>query len=86
MSEREELMKSVGRLGFVTRVWPSDANFFLVSVSNVDRVLSVAAENNVLLRHFGDELADCLRVTVGSPDENQRLLAVFQAAEKPRDD
>ena len=80
--EREQLMDAVSRFGFVTRVWPSDTNFFLISVSDVERVLGLAAADNVLLRYFGNDLADCVRITVGSRDENDRLLAALAAAEK----
>ncbi len=80
--EREQLMDAVSRFGFVTRVWPSDTNFFLISVSDVARVLDLAAADNVLLRYFGDDLADCIRITVGSRDENDRLLAALSAAER----
>ena len=31
----------------------------------------------VLLRYFGGDLADCVRITVGSPEENACLLAAF---------
>jgi histidinol-phosphate/aromatic aminotransferase/cobyric acid decarboxylase-like protein len=31
----------------------------------------------VLLRHFGGDLEDCIRISVGSPDENNQLLRVF---------
>ncbi len=80
--EREQLMDAVSRFGFVTRVWPSDTNFFLISVSDVGRVLDLAAADNVLLRYFGTDLADCIRITVGSRDENDRLLAALAAAER----
>lgn len=80
--ERERLMDAVGRFDFVTNVWPSDANFFLIGVSDVGRVLDLAAADNVLLRHFADDLADCIRITVGGRDENDRLLAALAGAKR----
>ncbi len=80
--EREALMDAVSRFDFVTHVWPSDTNFFLIRVSDVDRVLDHAAADNVLLRYFGGDLADCIRITVGSRAENDRLLVALAAAER----
>ena len=85
IEEREQLMDAVSRFGFVTHVWPSDTNFFLISVSDVERVLGLAAADNVLLRYFGDDLADCVRITVGSRDENDRLLAALAAVDRGSD-
>jgi histidinol-phosphate/aromatic aminotransferase/cobyric acid decarboxylase-like protein len=35
-------------------------------------------DRHVLLRHFGGELAACIRISVGSPDENNRLLGALE--------
>ncbi len=79
--ERERLMSAVARFSFVDKIWPSDANFFLVRVRNAQRVMDVCAAHKVLLRHFGDDLVDCIRITIGSPTENDRLLHILKTLE-----
>jgi histidinol-phosphate aminotransferase len=78
VGERERLVAELGKLDFVRRTWPSAANFFLVEVEDAAAVLEYAAANKVLLRHFAGELANCLRITVGAPSENDRLLDLLR--------
>jgi histidinol-phosphate aminotransferase len=79
VSERERLVTELGSLQFVNRIWPSAANFFLVQVDDVDAVLDACKERQILLRYFGGVLEDCIRITVGTPDENDRLLDALQS-------
>jgi histidinol-phosphate aminotransferase len=74
VAERDALAAAVSRFGFVRRIWPSAANFILVQVDDALAVMKKCGDEGVLLRHFGAELADCVRITVGSPAENRRLL------------
>ena len=72
--ERERLRTALADYDFVTKVWPSDANFLLISVVDAPRVMRQCAAHNVLLRHFGGDLDDCIRISIGSRDENEQLL------------
>ncbi|HSG59191.1 MAG TPA: histidinol-phosphate transaminase [Woeseiaceae bacterium] len=78
ISERKRLVAELGKLDFVHRTWPSAANFFLVEVEDASAILEYASANKVLLRHFGGQLANCLRITVGAPGENDRLLDLLR--------
>ena len=77
IGERQRLMTAVAAYDFVLKVWPSEANFFLVRVADADAVMQRCEENNVLLRHFGGDLSDCLRITVGSSSDNSQLLSAL---------
>ncbi|MDH3429027.1 MAG: histidinol-phosphate transaminase [Gammaproteobacteria bacterium] len=79
VTERERLIDAIGTMSFVRRVWPSAANFFLIEVDNAEQLLQECNNDKVLLRYFGGALADCVRITVGSPSENDRLLQVLAA-------
>lgn len=81
IDERERVIGALSAFSLVTRVWPSAANFFLIQVSHINELLQQSGDAKVLLRYFGADLADCVRITVGSPEENNRLLEVFQATE-----
>ncbi|MCG8369099.1 MAG: aminotransferase class I/II-fold pyridoxal phosphate-dependent enzyme, partial [Proteobacteria bacterium] len=77
IGERERLAAALAGYDFVSKVWPSDANFLLVRVADAKRVMRACARDNVLLRHFGGDLDDCIRITVGSRGENDRLLDIL---------
>lgn len=72
--ERERLIQAFEGFGCVETVWPSAANFFLVRVRDSKAVMDHCASRGVLLRDFAGTLAGCIRVTVGSAEENDRLL------------
>ena len=82
IEERERLMSAVGTFGFVRKVWPSDANFFLIRVDDASGVMRCCEEHKVLLRHFGGELSDCIRISVGSTEENDQLLRALDTLEE----
>jgi histidinol-phosphate aminotransferase len=79
IGERQRLMTAVAAYDFVLKVWPSEANFFLVRVADADAVMRRCEENNILLRHFGGDLSDCVRITVGSPSDNSQLLSALDS-------
>lgn len=77
VAERERLASVLAAYDFIAKVWPSDANFLLVRANNAVEVMRQCQEHNVLLRHFGGELDDCIRISIGSPDENDQLIRVL---------
>jgi histidinol-phosphate aminotransferase len=83
--ERDRLARTLEQYDFVTKVWPSDANFLLVRVDDAARIMRRCTEQNVLLRDFGNELENCIRISIGSPEENDRLLQALTLAESPSD-
>lgn len=82
VAERERLRAALVALPLVRKIWPSDANFLLVEFADAARAYAAAVRNGLLLRDFSRQprLTGCLRITVGSPDENDRLIASLAAA------
>ena len=81
-AERERLGGELRKLPGVT-VFPSDANFVLVRVPDATRVFEGMRRRGVLIKnlHTGAPLLDhCVRLTIGTPEENQRCLAAFAQA------
>jgi histidinol-phosphate aminotransferase len=76
LSERERLLGELGKLSFVQRVYPSDANFVLVKTENAPRVYKHLIEQKIVVRDRSSvEFCEgCLRITVGTETENDRLL------------
>src|SRR5581483_6440345 len=82
-SERARLASALAALDGV-EVFPSGANFLLVRVANARAIFQALVGRGVLVRCFdAGALAGCLRITVGTPDENARLLEAL-AAIRPR--
>ena len=82
IAERERLMTAVSSLSFVDTVWPSAANFFLIRAGHIDAVIGNARNAGILLRDFGSSLPGCIRITVGTTSENDRLLELFASIDK----
>ena len=81
-AEREKLGRALAGLKGVT-VFPSEANFFLVRVPDAERVFTGLAQRKVLVRNLHPGLPNCLRVTVGTPEENRILTAALRESLQP---
>lgn len=84
VAARRRLAAALARLPGVTRVWPSDANFLLVSVTDAPGLLAAARARGVVLRDRHKDVPGSLRITLGTPAENALVLAVFRAAASRR--
>jgi histidinol-phosphate aminotransferase len=78
-AERAKLHAALAAIPGLT-VFPSAANFFLVRVADAARSYQALARQGVLVRNLHPGLANCLRVTVGTPDENRILLNALKEA------
>ena len=79
-AERERLAAELARLPRV-QVFPSQANFILVRVPDADRAHAGLLARRVLVKNLnGEATRNCLRITVGTPDENRILLAALREA------
>lgn len=77
--QRDVLSAAFAKLDFVVRVFPSDANFLLVKMRDAVAVYRSLIDSGIVVRdRSGVILCDgCLRITVGTPDENRKLLEVL---------
>jgi histidinol-phosphate aminotransferase len=75
-SERQRVLQCLPRLPDVLRVWPSESNFILAEFEDPALALSRARGARLLIRDARGYpgLGRCLRITVGSPAQNTRLL------------
>ena len=86
VNERERVRTALEAMTGV-EVFPSGANLLLMRVKNAAEVWRELVERSVLVRLFDSgRLAGCLRVTIGTVEENDRFLAALRAANpKPYD-
>ncbi len=82
---RERLAGDLLKLPVVEHVYPSDANFLLVRVQNAPRVYQHLLSQKIIVRNQSHQpgCAGALRITVGTPGENQALLAALATLSEP---
>lgn len=73
-SERELLKQSLLALDFVTKVYPSEANFLLVEMENATSIYSSLIEQQIITRNRSSVVENTIRITIGTPSENQQFL------------
>ena len=78
MAERSRMEKALAELPRVRKVWPSDANFLLVEVDDARGLYSELLDKQVIVRDRSKVpgCAGCLRITIGTKEENDKVLAV----------
>jgi len=77
---REQLAEALGELSCVEQVFPSQANFLLARVKQAAPLHSFLKSRGIAVRDRSRELYcdECLRITVGSPRENETLLTALK--------
>lgn len=78
IQERGRLIESLLGLEGVNKVYPSDANFLLVEFAEAKKVFIALRNQGIIIRDRTRQVKDCLRITVGTPFENQRLLRCLE--------
>ena len=78
--ERNKLEKKLENFPFVKKVYPSDSNFLLVKVANANNVYKYLLDNGIVVRNRSQikGCEECLRITVGTPKQNNLLINVLK--------
>jgi len=76
--ERERLSFNLQQLGIVIKIYPSDANFLLVKVTDATSIYKQLVDNRVIVRNRTTIVGNCLRITVGTRYENSRLVKALK--------
>lgn len=82
--ERNFLLNSLADISFVRKIYPTDANFVLAQTADTNRIYEFLLNQKIVVRNRNNvELCrGCLRITVGTPDENAALLNALNGYEK----
>ncbi|WP_396589956.1 histidinol-phosphate transaminase [Allomuricauda sp. R78024] len=80
LKERKTLVQVLNELDFVNKTYPSDSNFVLVKVDDADKRYQELLEAQVVVRNRSNQplCENTLRFTVGTPDENKKLIAILK--------
>lgn len=80
--ERHRLEKGLIERPSVRRIWPSDTNYLLVDVTAPAALTDFLATRGVKVRDRSSEVPGALRISAGTPEETDRLLAAWRAYEE----
>jgi histidinol-phosphate aminotransferase len=80
IAQRKILSDELYRISTVEKVYPSDANFILVKIKNAHGLYRYLTDQGIIVRDRSRVLLceDCLRITIGTPEENKQLLAAIK--------
>jgi histidinol-phosphate aminotransferase len=76
IAERKGMFAQLEKISFVEKVYPSDANFLLARVDDANKRYTQLIENDIIVRNRSKQMGckNCLRFSVGTPQENQILI------------
>ncbi len=80
LKERDVLTSELGQLRIVDKIFPSDANFLLVRVKDAQSTYHYLMEKGIIVRDRSrvNLCYNCLRITVGTPEENKKLIEALK--------
>lgn len=81
LAERIKLEADLEDIRYVVKVFPSDANFLLVRVEDPDGLYTFLYQKGVIVRNRSrlTHCEGCIRITVGTPDENNKLIELMKS-------
>ncbi|MDV3925660.1 histidinol-phosphate transaminase [Elizabethkingia anophelis] len=77
--EKERLEKELLQLSVIKKIYPSDANFILVEVNDADGIYNNLVQQKIITRNRNSVIASCIRITIGTTEENNQLIAALKA-------
>jgi histidinol-phosphate aminotransferase len=78
IEEREKMEQALKDLPSVKKIYPSDANFLLVAFEDAQKTYTDLMAKGIVVRDRSTQVSDSLRITIGTPAENQRLIGALK--------
>lgn len=84
LREREQLIQAFNELDVCVQIYPTNANFFLAEVTDANAIYQYLVNKGIIVRNRNNVVlcGNCLRITVGSKQENNQLMAALRAYNK----
>ncbi len=81
INERKKMVEFLVFIPFVEKIYPSDANFILIKVDDANKRYNQLIENGIVIRNRNNQALceNCLRITIGTKEENEKLMAVLKS-------
>ncbi|WP_160137687.1 histidinol-phosphate transaminase [Chryseobacterium sp. c4a] len=77
-AEREWLMNQFNEIECITKVFPTDANFFLIKMKDIEKVYTQMLEQEILTSRRDPAIPGCIRINVGNRQENEKLVNLLK--------
>ena len=77
-TEREWLKNEFENINCIKKVFPTDANFFLIEFENVEKVYQNLLDKEILTSKRAPQIPNCIRINIGNREENMQLITVVK--------
>lgn len=76
VEQKAHMIQELGMFSFVEKIYPSDANFILVKMKDANKLYEFLTARGIVVRNRSKDVLceNCLRITIGTPVENDVLL------------
>jgi len=81
LAQRSWLIEQLSELSFVEKIYPSNANFVLVKTKNANFIYQKLIDEKIVIRNRHSIVENSLRITVGQPFENLKLIETLKKIE-----
>lgn len=83
LGERGRLTKALLSVNYISKIYKSDANFLLIEVDDANKRYAKLLEKEIVVRNRSNQplCENCLRITVGTKEENDKLINAFKELE-----
>lgn len=75
LQQKEIVKNALSKMDFVTAIYPSETNFLLIKVTDANVIYNQLLDSKIIIRNRHKVVKDCLRITIGTPEENSALIA-----------
>jgi histidinol-phosphate aminotransferase len=81
IAQREQLLKVLSEVKFVSKIYPTEANFILIKVDNANQRYDELIAKGIVIRNRTTQplCENTLRLTIGTEEENQKLIAALKS-------
>jgi len=80
LDNKRNLLEQLSEIEFIEKIFPSDANFVLIKVDNASKRYNQLIDFGIVIRNRTTQLLceNCLRITIGTKSENEKLINVLR--------
>jgi histidinol-phosphate aminotransferase len=78
LEQKTWLQQELVKIPLILKVFPSDANFLLVETTDANGIYTELVNRKIVTRNRNSLVKNCIRITVGTPDENENLIACLK--------
>jgi histidinol-phosphate aminotransferase len=81
INERKRMQKELTKIKSIQKIYPSDANFLFVECTDADKIYKALLERKIIIRNRSQLVNNCVRITIGTKDENKLVLKTLKEIE-----